>query len=84
MLAQLASFTPELLDTARAGHRPPLRVGARRHRIRRYRGTRRAHRPPDAYRGTAIMAVEAATRLASDDFKPGALAPPKSSTRLNS
>lgn len=30
---------------------------------------------PDAYRDTAIMAVEAATRLATDDFKPGALAP---------
>ncbi|MFD4295480.1 saccharopine dehydrogenase NADP-binding domain-containing protein [Rhodococcus sp. NPDC058532] len=75
MLAQLAGFTPELLDAL-----PEPSTDLRYELVLDAIGAdgtavRGVLTGPDAYRDTAIMAVEAATRLATDDLKPGALAP---------
>ncbi|GGK58139.1 saccharopine dehydrogenase NADP-binding domain-containing protein [Nocardia camponoti] len=75
MLSQLAGFTPELLDSL-----PEPGGDLRYDFVLDAIGTdgtavRATLSGPDAYRDTAIMAVEAATRLAVGDLKPGALAP---------
>lgn len=75
LLAQLAGFTPELLDAL-----PEPSTDLRYELVLDAIGAdgtavRGVLTGPDAYRDTAIMAVEAATRLAAGDVAPGALAP---------
>lgn len=75
MLSQLAGFTPEVLD-ALPEPSTDLRYEFVLDAVGSDGGAVRAVLDgPDAYRDTAIMAVEAAVRLASGDIKTGALAP---------
>lgn len=74
MLSQLGGLTRELLDTlpeASTGLSYDLVLDATGADGRTVRGVVSG---PDAYRDTALMAVEAAVRLASGSAKPGALA----------
>ncbi|UGT44637.1 saccharopine dehydrogenase NADP-binding domain-containing protein [Nocardia yamanashiensis] len=75
MLTQLAGFTPELLESL-----PEPSTDLRYELVLDAIGSdgtavRGVLTGPDAYRDTAIMAVEAAVRLAGGGTEPGALAP---------
>ncbi|MFC9892569.1 saccharopine dehydrogenase NADP-binding domain-containing protein [Nocardia sp. NPDC127579] len=75
MLSQLSGFTPDVLDSL-----PEPGTDLRYELVLDASGAdgtavRGVLTGPDAYRDTAIMAVEAAARLAAGGLTPGALAP---------